>query len=688
LQENFDRFNSQIYKEKEMADFRRCILAFAVVALLMGLVPTASAQVVNGVQCIANSAVPPTLRSEGLTELVGDIVLNCSGGTPTPAGLQIPQANITIFLNTQVTSRLYSGTTSEAVLTVDEPTPSQTSVGQTCVTAGGCAAFAAGAGSPLAFPANAPNSTEFKTSFNIIQGTANSLNCTVGVGGCVSWTNPNVFQGSVSGNSVTFIGIPIDPPGTQGTRIYRITNVRANATIPAPGGSGTPGQIIALISATPATSPGGFTSTFAINNPTQIVGFVQTSLSTSITAQSTSLTGLGSTLTAPTIQQCIGAGVAGSKTGSAAIGQLNFIELFPTAFKNRTVSLSGGPGANGGGGVTTQDTLGNIYNSESGYVNPRLASPLGNAGGVTTGEAGLADSGTRLRATFNNIPNGVTLFVSVQNTQFQSATTSTLTGTFAQLTTAEIGQFSPIGATTAGGSDVGAGSGKVSAPAGGVFQVPIVSGSGVAVWEVLAANSLTNQTYSFAFFAVATPAPATNSPAVGTGTVNLSYSPAPNVFGASAGAVASSSLHIPRFIDTSTAANVLGVTICRTNLLFPYVTNSGGFDTGIAISNTSADPFGTPTQQGPCTLNFFGTNAPAAVTSASIPAGANSPQGVFLASTVAPNFTGYVIAVCNFQYAHGFAFVSDVGARNLAMGYLALIIPAKGLVQVKLANPK
>jgi hypothetical protein len=37
-----------------------------------------------------------------------------------------------------------------------------------------------------------------------------------------------------------------------------------------------------------------------------------------------------------------------------------------------------------------------------------------------------------------------------------------------------------------------------------------------------------------------------------------------------------------------------------------------------------------------------------------------------------------MIAVCNFQYAHGFAFVSDVGARNLAMGYLALIIPDPG----------
>ena len=37
-------------------------------------------------------------------------------------------------------------------------------------------------------------------------------------------------------------------------------------------------------------------------------------------------------------------------------------------------------------------------------------------------------------------------------------------------------------------------------------------------------------------------------------------------------------------------------------------------------------------------------------------------------------FTGYMIARCNFQWAHGFAFISDIGARNLAMGYLPLVI--------------
>ena len=49
-----------------------------------------------------------------------------------------------------------------------------------------------------------------------------------------------------------------------------------------------------------------------------------------------------------------------------------------------------------------------------------------------------------------------------------------------------------------------------------------------------------------------------------------------------------------------------------------------------------------------------------------------------LASAAMPNFQGYVIAHCTFQFAHGFAFVSDLGARNLAMGYLALVIPDTG----------
>jgi hypothetical protein len=108
-----------------------------------------------------------------------------------------------------------------------------------------------------------------------------------------------------------------------------------------------------------------------------------------------------------------------------------------------------------------------------------------------------------------------------------------------------------------------------------------------------------------------------------------------------------------------------------TSLLFPFVTNINGFDTGIAISNTAADPFGTSGKTGKCKLTFFGSNAPSPFTSGNINAGGQFTNTL---SAMAPGFQGYAIAECSFQFAHGFAFVSDVGARNLAMGYLPLVI--------------
>jgi hypothetical protein len=110
-----------------------------------------------------------------------------------------------------------------------------------------------------------------------------------------------------------------------------------------------------------------------------------------------------------------------------------------------------------------------------------------------------------------------------------------------------------------------------------------------------------------------------------------------------------------------------------TNLLFPFVTNQTGFDTGFSIANTGADPFGTTGQTGTCTLSFFGTNPPAAVVTPSIAPGA---MHVSLASVAAPNFQGYMIAVCNFAYGHGFAFITDgpIGQASVASSYLARTI--------------
>jgi hypothetical protein len=108
-----------------------------------------------------------------------------------------------------------------------------------------------------------------------------------------------------------------------------------------------------------------------------------------------------------------------------------------------------------------------------------------------------------------------------------------------------------------------------------------------------------------------------------------------------------------------------------TNLLFTFVTNQAGFDTGVTISNTASDPFGTTGQTAACTINYYGANAPAQLSTGNIAPGSTYTN---LTSDVAPNFQGYAIARCGFGYAHGLAFISDLGARNLAMGYLAQVV--------------
>jgi hypothetical protein len=69
-------------------------------------------------------------------------------------------------------------------------------------------------------------------------------------------------------------------------------------------------------------------------------------------------------------------------------------------------------------------------------------------------------------------------------------------------------------------------------------------------------------------------------------------------------------------------------------LFFPFITNQAGFDTAMALSNTSADPLGTSPASGACTMNFYG-NSTFAVATPIIPAGTTY---VTLASVIAPNF--------------------------------------------------
>jgi len=633
-----------------MVDFRRWITAIAVLALFAGL---AAAQTGGSgfaqLTCSTNVTATPTLRAEGYTEQTGDITITCTGGAannPLPGG-QIPQVNITVFLNTAVTSRLLpisgGSNVSEALLLIDEP-------------GSGVAAPVPGFGPqapqtlcPTPLSGCVEYSTPVVTGTNTYAVSTNNQPTTGSTPLPLPGPTPgyNIFQGVVNGNSVTFFGVPVLAPVTSGVnRVFRITNIRANATTLSGGSAAGATPVVASISTSNS-------STLPISNPTPTVGFVQGGLSTAATG-------------ATSFNQCQ------SKTKST-VATLSFSENFGTAFKVRVApqsnSTNAAQGTNYSGLVSMQNVPGNIYNSESNFIYPTAASG--------SNVAGLADFGTRLKATFNNIPTGVRLFVSVNNVinGVTPATAPTVVGGtsttgWAQLVNSETavdgtfngGFFPAVSATDNAGSTVG------------IAEVALTNGSGTAVWEVLNTNPNTQETLKFAVFTTYVSNVAQNSPPPGTGTVNLSFAPTPPAFTASSGAAASSSLSVPRFIaDPNAAKNILTVNICRTILLYPFITNQAGFDTGIAIANTSTDPFGTGPQAGSCTLNWYaGAGSPSPSNTGNI---ASGTVYTTLASTTVPNFQGYMIAVCQFQYAHGFAFISDLGARNLAMGYLALVIP-------------
>jgi hypothetical protein len=646
LKENFDRFNFAIYKEKEMADFRRLFTVLALVALFVGL---ASAQggLSGGstMSCSSTTTVTPTVRAEGFTEQVGDIVLSCTGGSPVAFGLQIPQANITVFLNTQVTSRLFSSSGfSEALLLIDEP-GSTTVSGYgaslpqsvcTTPTTGGCPEFVGNT------PANGAIPAGFGVPVTASLGTVAA---------------PNVFSGVVSGNQVTFYGVPILPPSTTGTRIYRITNIRANAN-GISGGGPTPGTITGSVSISPGNA-------FTINQPLNTLAFVQSGLSASLRNLSDS-----GGLTVVNAAQCSTNNGNGSNSGNGfPVGILRFAEKFPTAFKTRMAILNAATSPTVA--TTAQNIPGQVYNSESGFtlnVNPTNGST---GVGVT---AGLADFGTRLKAVFNNIPSGVSVFVSTTNVTSQSAGAATGVGNpYAALVISETvpDSNSPavVSATTTSASV-------------GYAPVTVVNGTGVAVWEVLSNNYTVNQNFDFSVFINYSGGAGTNTPAAGN--LSVSQSLAPNAtngaFSATSATSASTSLPIPRFADTSAAATVLSISICQTTLLFPYLTTAAGFDTGIAISNTSQDPFGTTPQTGSCTLSWYqagtgGTNPPN-TTTAAIPGGTSFTTLASATTNAGASFTGYMFAVCNFQYAHGYAAITDVGARGIFASYLALVVPS------------
>jgi hypothetical protein len=175
---------------------------------------------------------------------------------------------------------------------------------------------------------------------------------------------------------------------------------------------------------------------------------------------------------------------------------------------------------------------------------------------------------------------------------------------------------------------------------------------------------------------------ANSAAAQGAMTVVAQYGPIGTVTGPAASA--------PLFpaAPTANTLNASTIVLCQTTLLFPFVTNQLGFDTGIALTNAGVDNLGTAGKQlaatqtaATCTFGFYSTPALDTPTMPD-PAGPLAPgtTRTFSISGVQPGFQGYMMIQCPMLYVHGFAFITyDLVANNgVAEGYLAEVLTRGG----------
>jgi len=756
-----------------MADFRKWLFALAVVALLAGLTVPASAQ--STTVCTIQSATDNLARAEGYTELVGDVLLACTGGTPTAAGVSVPQITIQIFLSQNVTSKITGVTGSsstgqsvflESLLIIDEPN-SSLHPNTPLLNCGYSTALApdtslSGPGVCSILGVGGVASTDFTGITNPNTNTTTTYNGTAG--------HPNVFQGrqALSGNnSVVFQGVPFDPPGTL-TRYLRITNVRANAngagiaqanqtSVITMGiaSSGNNVLQLSIASQAVATVLKGLNSSTIFAN----TGFAQCISQAKGLLTATTEPAYGTAPGGPNPPASVtGAGCASSScdvsntptnntfTTGFANPMIRFSEGFASSWKTKNVIFTltngvytgGTPGSDAysysGANPTSypndvdQNVPGVAYNSESGFTHPGTVlvtnPPLGfqtagtvagsqypftngsGAGNTGFNGVGIATQGTRLATALANIPNGLSVYVSPVLFLYRQGTT------YSGGPNSNNGLATGVMVLTNTASD---GSGVYNPPSGPITAtnqplqlVTVTNGSALVVYEILFTDVYTLE-YVDVPFVVSYAANLSGNAPFGLpqpnqiATYATGFAP---FYSTSAATLASSSLPVPRFVFTGAATNLFGVVKCSCNMLFPYVTQAPGYDTGIAIANTTADPYGTTPQQGAVEFWYYGTltNGGAApgtqctntASPGTCPGTTVVAGGQVLTYTLyngsaqwgldnrGAGFTGYMIAQAQFQYCHAFAFIGGLGGgpavnsstNGLSEGYLALVLDA------------
>jgi len=323
---------------------------------------------------------------------------------------------------------------------------------------------------------------------------------------------------------------------------------------------------------------------------------------------------------------------------------------------NYTVCSGNAFGAGPAFTVSLGETFGGFFKTQTGVSSSAAGTVIlqnGEQGSFQLAGAsaaiGTAASGTEFTLTFANVPSVATIYVppTIQTSTPVGATPATITLT---------GNPTILSAPS---------------PWAGLVAFTPSSGAVTVTYQVTASNAAQVETFlvpvslGFASNAAAAQGPIT---------VLAAYAPA--------AALTGQATSVPDFAPTSNAPlNASAINICQTSLLFPFVTNQLGFDTGIVLANTSTDPFvvgasATP-QSGTCTLSFYGAGAPTGGSAAS-PGGSQvtATSNAFLLSSVAPGFQGYMIAVCTYLYGHGFAYIAyDLTQNNGAtMGYVANVM--------------
>jgi len=706
-----------------MLDFRKLFLTVVALALFSSL---AMAQVVAfepPLSCTAQAAGTPSIRDNGVTELVGDVLIICSGGRPRPRNEVLPQVNIQVFTSPviNITSRI-TGTTggnwSEALLFIDEPQPAEQTIcgssaypegappGSGLISTVGICGAHLGTGLGVVGPGGgfygtgigAYNPATPTTTFSPGTFPTGTVNCDIAVAGCVQTYRGNAYQSRYSGNnSLIWQGIPIDPPGTNTSRVFRITNVRVNASqLNNPRGNQSSVLLIVSTNASGVTNP----IAMPITNPSPTVAIAQTPMDFSIDG------GVDTFLQCESqnFQNSSGLRFATSPSDQDVLPDNNGIqntqfnlryeERFPTAFRRRSTNTPG-PTSDDSPPVITNDVLGTPYQTETGHYKTTSSSqwPLQTSSAAQRGSltneftgAGVATHGTRVIARFANLPQGARFFAiaSANLRATASSGTGTVVTGWARAIVTDANGSAPFAKTNviqtcdAGCANIALKSATWVAGTSGngiVENVP-VGNTAYQAWEILQTDTTAFEGLRIPFIVAYQSNTSSNLPTLGTANASGHLAPL------STTATASSSAPIPRFVEdpANNNKNMFTINACVTNLLFPFVTNQGPFDTGLAISNTSKDPFGTSLQTGLCTVNFYGfigsNKVCLAYPSPSITGGEHFAWSLSSggAVTATAGFQGYVIAQCAFQYAHGYAFISDLGAQRLAQGYLALIL--------------